>query len=58
MNNLQLRESPKNLDCIHGIPQFYESITLEDILYIIDHCLELDPVCTSIGIAEKKPEED
>jgi len=51
--NLQSTYLPKDLDSITQIPEFYQALNLEDIFFVIDNYLQLEPQVTSIGITTK-----
>eukprot|EP01119_Soliformovum_irregulare_P010046 TRINITY_DN2436_c0_g4_i1.p1 TRINITY_DN2436_c0_g4~~TRINITY_DN2436_c0_g4_i1.p1 ORF type:complete len:1034 (-),score=180.46 TRINITY_DN2436_c0_g4_i1:108-3209(-) len=43
---------PKDLSALTQIPQFYETVTLADISFILDHCFLPENLTTSIGVTK------
>ncbi|PFH37263.1 hypothetical protein BESB_037210 [Besnoitia besnoiti] len=52
--SLQLPMSPKDLDSIKGIPEFYERVTLEDVHEVMRETLFATPMISCIAISGPK----
>ena len=50
LTQLQNPVLPKDLRCSKNIPKFYESITLDDIFFVIDHFLNVDNFSISLVV--------